>query len=244
MATNWAVFPEGSEPPKSVAALAEQVGRDGGRRPRDLPGTAQGRLAALRAPAARARRADALPARSLEAPRQAAPGGHQAARPVRRPDRRGVRPAPASTGRRTATTGARRSRSSRPSGSPRILMPEPEVAYQILALNTEKAHNVKEKSLEVIRMYRGLVEEGSTATEEDFALPVRGARTSSPSGSSTTREPRFAGGRLRAAPPPRRQVPEVASPEGLRRARAARRARPGRGRRAGRRGRQGQEARR
>ena len=31
MATNWAVFPEGTEPSKSVAALAEQVGRDGGR---------------------------------------------------------------------------------------------------------------------------------------------------------------------------------------------------------------------
>ena len=30
MATNWAVFPEGSEPPTAVAALAEQVARDGG----------------------------------------------------------------------------------------------------------------------------------------------------------------------------------------------------------------------
>ena len=42
---------------------------------------------------------------------------------------------------------------------PAILVPEPEVAFQILALNTEKAHNLKEKSLEVIRMYRGLAEE-------------------------------------------------------------------------------------
>ena len=41
---------------------------------------------------------------------------------------------------------------------PAILVPEPEVAFQILALNTEKAHNLKEKSLEVIRMYRGLGE--------------------------------------------------------------------------------------
>src|SRR5687767_4977587 len=38
-----------------------------------------------------------------------------------------------------------------------LVMPEPDVAYQILALNTEKAHNLKERSLEVIRMYRGLV---------------------------------------------------------------------------------------
>ena len=35
-----------------------------------------------------------------------------------------------------------------------IVVPEPSVAYQILALNTEKAHNLREKSLEVIRMYR------------------------------------------------------------------------------------------
>jgi ParB family transcriptional regulator, chromosome partitioning protein len=35
---------------------------------------------------------------------------------------------------------------------PAILVPEPEVAYQILALNTEKAHNLTEKYLEVVRM--------------------------------------------------------------------------------------------
>src|SRR2546428_6728013 len=33
---------------------------------------------------------------------------------------------------------------------PAIVVPEIEVAFQILALNTEKAHNLKEKSLEVI----------------------------------------------------------------------------------------------
>ena len=42
---------------------------------------------------------------------------------------------------------------------PAILVVEPEVNYQILALNTEKAHNLKEKSLEVIRMYRALAGE-------------------------------------------------------------------------------------
>jgi ParB family chromosome partitioning protein len=52
---------------------------------------------------------------------------------------------------------------------PAIVIPEPEVAYEILGLNTEKAHNLKEKSLEVIRMYRGLVEEAPTRTEKDFA---------------------------------------------------------------------------
>ena len=38
-----------------------------------------------------------------------------------------------------------------------IVVPESAAAYQILALNTEKAHNLREKALEVIRMYRELV---------------------------------------------------------------------------------------
>ncbi len=33
-----------------------------------------------------------------------------------------------------------------------LIVPEEELAYRILALNTEKAHNLKERSLEVIRM--------------------------------------------------------------------------------------------
>jgi ParB family chromosome partitioning protein len=53
---------------------------------------------------------------------------------------------------------------------PAILIPEQEVAFQILALNTEKAHNLKEKSLEVIRMYRGLVEQQPKQGEEDYAF--------------------------------------------------------------------------
>lgn len=53
---------------------------------------------------------------------------------------------------------------------PAILIPEVEVAYQILALNTEKAHNLKEKSLEVIRMYRGLAKEDPKSGEDDYAF--------------------------------------------------------------------------
>lgn len=45
-----------------------------------------------------------------------------------------------------------------------LVIPEEEVAFQILALNTEKAHNLKERSLEVIRMLRGLV--GAKAGKE------------------------------------------------------------------------------
>ena len=50
-----------------------------------------------------------------------------------------------------------------------LLIPEAEVAFQILALNTEKAHNLKEKSLETIRMARALVDE-SKEPEEAFAF--------------------------------------------------------------------------
>jgi ParB family transcriptional regulator, chromosome partitioning protein len=53
---------------------------------------------------------------------------------------------------------------------PAILVVEPEVGYEILPLNVEKAHNLKEKSLEVIRMYRGLAAEQPTSTEEAWAF--------------------------------------------------------------------------
>jgi ParB family chromosome partitioning protein len=58
---------------------------------------------------------------------------------------------------------------------PAILVVEPEVGYQILPLNVEKAHNLKEKSLEVIRMYRGLAEGQPTTTEEDWAFQFESA---------------------------------------------------------------------
>jgi ParB family chromosome partitioning protein len=53
---------------------------------------------------------------------------------------------------------------------PAIVIPEEAVAYQILALNTEKAHNLKEKALEVIRMYRALVEEAPRGAEDEYAF--------------------------------------------------------------------------
>jgi ParB family chromosome partitioning protein len=56
-----------------------------------------------------------------------------------------------------------------------LLVPDPDVAFKILALNTEKAHNVKEKSLETIRMARALAarKEGK---EEDFAFEFEQAQ--------------------------------------------------------------------
>jgi ParB family transcriptional regulator, chromosome partitioning protein len=50
-----------------------------------------------------------------------------------------------------------------------LLVPESDVAFKILALNTEKAHNLKEKSLETIRMARALAEQ-KAGRESDFAF--------------------------------------------------------------------------
>lgn len=56
-----------------------------------------------------------------------------------------------------------------------LLVPDPEVAFKILALNTEKAHNVKEKSLETIRMARALAER-KEGKEEDYSFEFEQAQ--------------------------------------------------------------------
>lgn len=50
-----------------------------------------------------------------------------------------------------------------------LVVPKREVAWQILALNTEKAHNLKDKSLEVIRIFRNLLEDSAAKPEKEFA---------------------------------------------------------------------------
>jgi ParB family chromosome partitioning protein len=50
-----------------------------------------------------------------------------------------------------------------------LLVPDAEVAFKILALNTEKAHNLREKSLETIRMARALAKT-SDRSEESYAF--------------------------------------------------------------------------
>ncbi len=50
-----------------------------------------------------------------------------------------------------------------------LVVPDPAVAFKILALNTEKAHNLREKSLETIRMARALAKAGD-ATEASYAF--------------------------------------------------------------------------
>jgi ParB family chromosome partitioning protein len=85
-----------------------------------------------------------------------------------------------------------------------LVVPKREVAWQILALNTEKAHNLKDKSLEVIRIFRNLMEpaapgdegegRGKTGkTEKDYAYYFE-----EPSfikmGLAYEKNPRFSGG--------------------------------------------------
>ena len=58
-----------------------------------------------------------------------------------------------------------------------LVLPEHEVAFRILALNTEKAHNLRDKALEVVRMVRALAADPAQAKrpETDFALEFESA---------------------------------------------------------------------
>src|SRR5215831_8924401 len=74
-----------------------------------------------------------------------------------------------------------------------LIVPDREVAWQILALNTEKAHNLKERALEVIRIYRGLVDEDASRPESQFAFYLEEAALIT-LGVCYERVPRFGGG--------------------------------------------------
>lgn len=55
-----------------------------------------------------------------------------------------------------------------------LVVPEPEVAHRILVLNTEKAHNVRERALEVIRLAEalaGLDDRSEKSYETEFEEP-------------------------------------------------------------------------
>lgn len=58
-----------------------------------------------------------------------------------------------------------------------LVMPEPEIAFRILALNTEKAHNLKDKAIEVIRMARAIAEDPKRVgqSEADVAFELEQA---------------------------------------------------------------------
>jgi ParB family chromosome partitioning protein len=73
-----------------------------------------------------------------------------------------------------------------------IVVPESSAAYKILALNTEKAHNLRERALEVIKMYQELATFGD-ATEETYALEFEEAALIT-LGLCYLERPRFSGG--------------------------------------------------
>ena len=74
-----------------------------------------------------------------------------------------------------------------------LVVPTREVAWQILALNTEKAHNLKERSLEVIRIYRGLLDENDKLPEAGFSFYLEDPALVT-LGVCYEKNPRFAGG--------------------------------------------------
>jgi ParB family chromosome partitioning protein len=74
-----------------------------------------------------------------------------------------------------------------------LVVPDREVAWQILALNTEKAHNLKERSLEVIRIYRDLIEEDAKRPESQFSFYLEEAALVT-LGVCYEKMPRFGGG--------------------------------------------------
>jgi ParB family chromosome partitioning protein len=74
-----------------------------------------------------------------------------------------------------------------------LISPDETLAYRILALNTEKAHNLKDRSLEVIRMARSLARRQPGARETEFADQFESAELLT-LGIVYEKVPRFAGG--------------------------------------------------
>ncbi len=74
-----------------------------------------------------------------------------------------------------------------------LVLPDAEVAFKILALNTEKAHNLKEKSLETIRMLRALADEQSARVEREFMFEFEQAPFLT-LGAAYEQRPRLSGG--------------------------------------------------
>jgi len=74
-----------------------------------------------------------------------------------------------------------------------LVMPEPEIAFRILALNTEKAHNLKDKALEVIRMARAIAADGRNRSESDVQFELEQASLVT-IGACYEKNARFSGG--------------------------------------------------
>jgi len=74
-----------------------------------------------------------------------------------------------------------------------LISPDETLAYRILALNTEKAHNLRDRSLEVIRMARSLAKRHGTAKEAQYRAEFESAELLT-LGIVYEKSSRFAGG--------------------------------------------------
>ena len=74
-----------------------------------------------------------------------------------------------------------------------LISPDETLAYRILALNTEKAHNLRDRSLEVIRMARSLAKRHSGAKESQYTKEFEAAELLT-LGIVYEKSSRFAGG--------------------------------------------------
>jgi ParB family chromosome partitioning protein len=74
-----------------------------------------------------------------------------------------------------------------------LVSPDESLAFRILALNTEKAHNLRDRSLEVIRMAHALAKRDPKASEQDYAAQLEAPELIT-LGLVYEKEGRFAGG--------------------------------------------------
>ena len=74
-----------------------------------------------------------------------------------------------------------------------LISPDAALAYRILVLNTEKAHGTKERSLEAVRMARGLADLDPKRLESEFTLELEDGSLVT-LGCAYQLRPRFAGG--------------------------------------------------
>jgi ParB family transcriptional regulator, chromosome partitioning protein len=74
-----------------------------------------------------------------------------------------------------------------------LVSPDDSLAYRILALNTEKAHNLRDRSLEVIRMARSLAKRSPGTAETKYSAEFEAPELIT-LGIVYEKAPRFAGG--------------------------------------------------
>ena len=167
--TGVCVFPDGASLPSSVAELARQIGSDGG-----------AVVCAFQEPIGQHWHLFALLPATVVKPtpfqRDLSPTHTKRLAEVMKKLERFTEPIVAvrsESGEYWTPNGNHRRAAAAKLGAetiPAIVIPDLAVAYQILALNTEKVHNLRDKSLEVIRMYRGKLVEHPRTAEKSFAF--------------------------------------------------------------------------